>query len=140
MRSLRDDPDAYIPELALVATTADELVGHIMLTKATLHGEEDWQVLLLVPLAVTPERQRDGIGGALVRATLERAEEREEPLVVVEGIPAYYPRFGFELASRHGITPPSAEVPDEAFMIKKLPSYDERYQGKIAYAPAFDDV
>lgn len=140
VRLLRDDPDAYLPELALVATAADEIVGHIMLTKATLHGEEDWQVLALGPLAVTPDRQKTGVGIALTEAALERASAREEPLVVLLGHPAYYPRFGFEPARRHGIEPPSLLMSGDAFMIKKLPSYDERYRGKIAYAPAFDTV
>jgi putative acetyltransferase len=39
--------------------------------------------------------------------------------VVVLGHPAYYPRFGFVPASRHGIACPY-DAPDEAFMIVPL--------------------
>jgi len=40
-----------------------------------------------------------------------------EPFVIVVGHPGYYPRFGFERASKYGIRCEYDEVPDEAFMI-----------------------
>jgi putative acetyltransferase len=140
VRLLRADTNAYVPELALVAEERDEIVGHIMLTNATLHGVEDWQVLALGPLAVTPERQRTGAGIALTEAALDIADARGAPLVVLLGHPTYYPRFGFEPARGRGITPPSEEMSDAAFMVKTLSNYEERYQGRFEYAPAFDDA
>jgi len=40
-----------------------------------------------------------------------------EPFVVVVGHPGFYPKFGFERASKYGIRCEYSEVPDEAFMI-----------------------
>ncbi len=140
VRLLRNDADAYVPDLTLVAEEAGEIIGHIMLTNAMLQGEEDWRVLALGPLSVTPERQRTGAGIALTEAALELADARGEPLVVLLGHPAYYPRFGFEPARGRGITPPSEEMPDPAFMVKVLSNYEERYRGRFEYAPAFDQV
>ncbi len=140
VRSLRADATAYVPELALVAEEAGEIIGHIMLTNATLHGDEDWLVLALGPLSVTPERQRTGAGIALTEAALELADARGAPLVVLLGHPAYYPRFGFEPARGRGITPPSETMSDAAFMVKVLSSYEERYQGRFENPPAFDQV
>jgi putative acetyltransferase len=57
--------------------------------------------------------------------------------VVLEGIPAYYPRFGFERASLHGIEKPADQVPDDAFMVRKLSAYDPAIRGKLIYPPAF---
>ncbi len=122
-----------------MAEEAGEIIGHIMLTNATLHGEEDWRVLALGPLAVTPERQRTGAGITLTEAALDIADNRGAPLVVLLGHPAYYPRFGFESARGRGITPPSEAMTDAAFMVKVLSSYEERYQGRFEYAPAFGD-
>ncbi len=138
VRLLRADAHAYIPELALVAEEDGELIGHIMLTNATLHGEKDWHVLALGPLAVMPERQRTGAGIALTEAALTLADARGDPLVVLLGHPAYYPRFGFESARGRGIEPPSEEMTDAAFMVRLLSNYEERYQGRFEYAPAFD--
>lgn len=137
VRALRADANAYIPELALVAEVAGEIVGQIMLTNATLHGAEDWRVLALGPLAVTPDRQRTGAGITLTESALDIADTRGAPLVILLGHPAYYPRFGFESARGRGITPPSEAMTDAAFMVKVLSSYEERYQGRFEYAPAF---
>ena len=70
-------------------------------------------------MAVLPERQRQGIGSELVETGLAELRERDCPFVIVLGHPEYYPRFGFEPASRHGIKC-EWEVPDEAFMILVL--------------------
>jgi len=137
VRSLRAS-DSYVPDLALVAEENGKVVGHIVFSYVTLKADEECRVLALACMAVTPERQRRGIGGALVEAGLERAEERGEPLVIVVGHPTYYPRFGFESARRCGIEPPSEEFPDDAFMVRRLSGYSERHRGRVVYPPAFD--
>lgn len=128
----------YVPELALIAVDEERVVGHVMFSFVTIETDDDeLPVLDLAPLAVLPERQGEGIGSALTQHGLELIERRGEPLVLVEGIPAYYPRFGFERASPHGIHPPSPQIPDEAFMVKLLSNYHPRYQGRVRYPPAF---
>ena len=66
-------PETYIPELALVAEEDGVVVGHIMTTYVTLEGASTRRVLSLAPLAVVPERQKDGIGGVLMRESIARA-------------------------------------------------------------------
>jgi putative acetyltransferase len=68
-------------------------------------------------MAVLPEYQKKGIGSALVRAGLEEMRKAGEPFIVVVGHPGFYPKFGFEKASKYGIQCEYKEVPDEAFMI-----------------------
>jgi putative acetyltransferase len=130
----------YVPELSLVAEKDGEIVGHVMYSYSMLtDGDERRRVLQLAPLAVSPERQGEGIGGLLVRASLALADERGEPLVVLLGHPTYYPRFGFEPASEYGIEPPDGRQ-RPAFMIARLSKYDGRYRGLVAFAPAFDET
>ena len=96
----------YVPELAFVAE--DERRGGRatrMLSYVELAGS-DRQLLELAPLAVTPERQREGIGSALTRAALAAADARGEPLVLVLGHPGYYVRFGFRRSDELGLEPP----------------------------------
>ena len=69
----------------------------------------------LAPMAVLPARQRGGIGSALVRAGLDACRQLGCTTVVVLGHPAYYPRFGFQPASRFALGC-EYDVPDEAFM------------------------
>src|SRR5437879_13678113 len=74
----------------------------------------------LGPMAVLPEHQRQGVGSRLVRRGLDILRERGCPFVVVVGHPEYYPRFGFEPASRHGLASQWEGVPDAAFMVLVL--------------------
>jgi putative acetyltransferase len=97
------------------------------------------EVLALAPMAVLPERQRGGIGSALVRESLDRAAGTEFPLVVVLGHPEYYPRFGFEPGASHGVLDPYG-VPPEAWMVRLLPSYTLGARGLVTYAEAFSLV
>ncbi len=104
-------------------------------------GETKHQVANLSPLAVSPDYERRGIGSALVREVVARAEARGEPLVVLEGSPVYYGRLGFEHSVPHGIeiTLPSWAPPEAAQMVR-LRNYHPSLRGRVAYPPAFDDV
>lgn len=126
-----------VSQLTLVAEQDGTLVGHVMQSYVTLHGDEDRRVLALAPLAVIPARQRDGIGGALMREAIRLADECGEALIVLLGHPAYYPRFGFEHARALGIEPPTPAFPDAAFMVRRLSAYDPRYRGRVVYPPAW---
>src|SRR5262249_34909968 len=89
--------------LALVAED-DAIVGHILFTPAAVEGQRGpVEGMGLAPMAVIPERQRRGIGSELVRKGLDLLRQRGCPFVVVVGHPEYYPRFGFEPASRRGL-------------------------------------
>ena len=127
----------YVPELAFVTEEEGEIVAHTMLSRVQLEGP-DVDVLILTPMSVRPDRQRIGVGTRLIRDALGRAEEAGEPAVMVEGVAAYYPRFGFERASALGFISPHPKIPDEAFMVKRLPGYSPDLAGRIVYPAAFD--
>jgi len=74
-----------VSQLTLVAEQDGTVVGHVMQSYVTLDGDEDRRVLALGPLAVVPARQRDGIGGALMREAIRLADERGEALIVLLG-------------------------------------------------------
>ncbi len=138
--------DRFVPELSLVAEDGGDVVGHVLLSHVTFEplgasGPEPHarrEVLTLSPVGVLPEYQRRGVGAALIAEALERARRLGEELVVLEGIPAYYPRFGFVRASTLGIDPPRP-VPDEAWMALPLVPGRE-WRGRVVYPPAFDVV
>jgi putative acetyltransferase len=136
VRDLRASP-GYVPELALVADD-DGIVGHVMFTLTQIEGAGD--ILMLSPLAVRPDRQRQGIGSALVEEGLRGCRKRDEPLVIVEGDPRYYFRFGFIRASELGLERPHERIPEVAFQALKLPGYDERARGRVVYPPPFDGL
>lgn len=136
---LRASP-AYLPDLALVAESGGAVVGHVLFTVVAVEDRAagvTTPALALAPMAVAPAHQRTGVGSALARAGLERAETRPEAAVIVLGHPGYYPRFGFRPASAFGIVPPWPDIPDEAFLVRPLPAYTERCRGVVVYPPPF---
>jgi putative acetyltransferase len=127
--------DRFVTELSLVAELEGVVVGHVILSYVDL-GESSRRVLELGPMSVQPERQRNGIGSALVEEALRRADGRGEPLVLVLGHPSYYPRFGFRPGSEVGLFPPDPRIRDEAFMAIALRAYDPTLQGPVVFPPA----
>lgn len=136
---IRDSPN-FVPELSLVAEVDGSIVGHVMVSHVALHdGDEQHRVCSLAPLAVAPEFHGRGVGGALVRAVAARVDERGEPLIVLEGSPAYYSRFGFESSVAHGIRITLPEwAPAEAAQVLRLRNDDPAIRGLVVYPPAFD--
>ncbi len=53
--------------------------------------------------------------------------------MIVEGVPHYYPQFGFEVASARRIEKPDERIPDAAFMVVQLDSRWSLPPGKVVY-------
>lgn len=102
--------------LAFVAVEDGAVVGHILFTPTTVDGSTAVG-MGLAPMAVLPSHQRKGIGSRLVRFGLEQLRQSGCPFVFVLGHPEYYPRFGFEVASKYHLVSQWEGVPDEAFMV-----------------------
>lgn len=102
--------------LAFVAVEDGIVVGHILFTPVTV---DDCGVIGmgLAPMAVLPSQQHKGIGSQLVRHGLAHLHRSGCPFVIVLGHPEYYPRFGFEPASKYQLSSQWESVPDEAFMV-----------------------
>ncbi|MCX5229944.1 bifunctional class I SAM-dependent methyltransferase/N-acetyltransferase [Streptomyces sp. NBC_00233] len=132
--ALRRDPDAWLPGLSYVAEAPDgSIAAHALITRCLVDGAP---AAALAPVAVAPAYQRTGAGKAVVRAVLDAARLRGEPLVLVLGHPEYYPKFGFVRASEYGIKP-GFEVPDEAMMALVLDESVPVPPGTLAYPAAF---
>jgi len=111
---------ACTDSLSLVAED-DAVVGHILFTPVAVESAGRRVLGMgLAPVAVLPDRQRQGIGSKLARRGLNILRERGCPFVAVVGHPEYYPRFGFEPASTRGLASQWEGVQDAAFMVLVL--------------------
>jgi putative acetyltransferase len=125
-------------ELPFVAVRDGQVVGHVSYTRGWLDSPERLhEVLVLSPLSVHPDGQGHGVGSELVRRSLARLEDRPEPLVFLEGSPAYYGRLGFRAGGDAGFTPPSRRIPPAAFQYVPLPPYLSSMTGALVYPDAF---
>ena len=131
--------DAWIPELALVAVDADgSVVGQCVTSIGELTGDDGRRrgILGLGPVSVAPARQGEGIGSALIDASIAQATDLGWPIIVLLGHATYYPRFGFESARDLGIAP-QADWADEHWMARRLPGWTPALRGTMRYPPAF---
>ncbi len=128
---------AWIAALSLVAVDADgEVSGHVLCTRGHVSREP---VLALGPLSVRPDRQRTGVGSALMHAVLGAGDALGEPLVALIGDPGYYGRFGFRLGTEYQISPAVASwVP--VFQVRLLTGYQPRVRGTFRFAEPFDQT
>lgn len=140
--ALLRDSDAFVPDLSLVATLYDQIVGHILFSKIIIADDRhnEFESLALAPVAVLPEHQKQGIGGHLIRAGLEKATALGFQSVIVLGHEHYYPKFGFLPAETWQIKPPF-EVPANVFMgLELVPGGLRHVSGTVRYPEAFDHV
>ena len=128
--------DRFVPELSLVAVSDDQALGHVISSYVDLLTVPDTRRVLQVgPLAVRMAHRRRGIGSALMHETVTLADARGEPLLLIEGNPAYYERFGFRRADAAGIEPPPEALAPQYFMFRPLGAYDSSLRGRAIYPP-----
>ena len=140
IKALRERDD-FDPRLSIVAEDSGAIIGHILFTPIQIESEdESYDALALAPMAVIPERQRQGIGSLLITHGLDTCRTLDHSAVIVLGHEDYYPRFGFQRASRYGIKPPF-EVPDKSFMVLPLtPNALAGVGGIVRYPPPCNAV
>jgi putative acetyltransferase len=139
-RALLADPSAE-PRLSLMAYVDNQPIGHILFTKGALTNHPDIALSFLAPLAVIPKFQRQGIGGALVKRSLELLTKANVDLIVLLGHPTYYQKFGFKPAFKLGFEP-TYPIPTEvadAWMVKALkPNIIGRVSGRVICCDAMN--
>jgi len=123
--------------ISLVAEIDEQIVGHILFSPITISNQPA-SGLGLAPVAVLPAWQRRGIGSQLILAGLDVCREQNVGLVVLLGHPEYYPRFGFQPASRFGLG--NEYGAGEAFMVLELrPQSIPAGGGLVRYGPDFGE-
>jgi len=134
--------NAFIPELSLVATRNNDIVGYILFTKIKIKEDngKEFESLALAPMAVRPDLQKQGIGGKLIRYGLNKATELGYKSVIVLGHEHYYPKFGFVSTERWKIKAPF-DVPTDAFMgIELVENGLTDETGTVQYPKEFEMV
>lgn len=124
----------YLPAFSVVAELDGEIVGHVISTRGRV-GE--LELLGLGPLGVTPRLQRHGIGSALMKETISRANAAGERGIALLGSPDYYARFGFVPSTSLGVQAPDPAW-GEYFQLLPLALWPGGVNGTFRYAAPFD--
>jgi putative acetyltransferase len=128
--------DGGYARLSLVAEEGGRIVGHVLFSDLSIITEADTlHALALAPVAVLPERQRQGIGSRLIQEGLRACAKAGHQAVVVLGHADYYPRFGFSAGLAERLKSPFS---GPAFMAMELtPGALAGVTGKVRYPPPF---
>lgn len=105
----------YIPELDLVVEEEGMIIGHFILSKLPISNQHENEILMLSPVSVAMNKQRQGVGKFMLQEGIKLAAEMGYKGIIVEGDYRYYHRFGFRTSTDFGIYaskknfPPSEE-------------------------------
>lgn len=139
VENLRQTP-GYTPELSLVAELDGAVIGHVMFTPVVIDTDTgDIPAMTLAPLTVHPTWQGQGIGSQLVRHGLKACRSLGHRIVVVIGHPAYYPRFGFFIASSLGITMTHGRRNEAKMVLGLTPGALDGVTGTVRFPSIFDE-
>lgn len=128
----------YIPELELIMTDEkDEIIGYAMFSRFHIEGRYENELLILTPVAVKTELQRQHISKDLLEYGFEEAKKLGFKAILVEGNPRNYNPRGFRSSYEFGINAgPNIKLPrPECLMVKELEEGAlDRISGLVDYS------
>jgi putative acetyltransferase len=128
IKALRADGDMTI---SLVAEDDGEVIGHVAFSPVTIDDTHNgW--FGLGPIAVKPERQRRGIGKALILRGLELLREQGANGCALIGNPDIYSRVGFDSDGRLTYRDLEPEL------VQRIVFRGPAPVGVLKFAPAFE--
>ncbi len=113
----------YLPKLELIMVNAeDEIIGYAMFSRFHIEGRYENELLMLTPVAVKTELQRQHISKELLEYGFDRAREMGYKAILVEGNPRNYNPRGFKSSYKFGIEAgPAMKLPHpDCLMVKEL--------------------
>lgn len=130
--------DTYVSALELIMVDeTDSPIGYCMFSRFRLEGEHENELLLLSPVAVKTELQRQHISKELIEYGFERAKKMGYKAALVEGNPMNYRNRGFVTSADYGIIAhESVGLPaPECLMVRELvPGGLNGIHGQVSYS------
>ena len=131
----------YLEGLSRVAELEEKIVGGIYYSKAfILSGDEKIDILTFGPLCVDPDYQNMGIGGTLLKETIEMARDKGYKGIVIFGEPFYYPRHGFKTCDHFGFTTKEGKNFDAFMGYEMIPGAFDNVSGKFYISEVFEQL
>ena len=133
--------DAGALTVSMVFEDDARLIAHASVSPMTwVTGSSQFVTWSLAPVSVVPEEQGRGFGSQVVWATIERCRQLGADILTVLGSPAYYSRFGFTAASRHGLAIEGEDFGDEFMVMDLAEGVLNEAHGVLRWHPAFDEL
>lgn len=128
----------YLPELELIMVSEEEEIwGYAMFSRFHIEGKYENELLILTPVAVKTELQRQHISKDLLEYGFKKAKGMGYQAVLVEGDPRNYNSRGFRPSYQYGINAgPNIQLPHpDCLMVKELEAGAlEKISGLVDYS------
>jgi predicted N-acetyltransferase YhbS len=108
-----------LTDLCFTARVGTLLVGSIRLSPVVIGAGTP--CVLLGPITIDPAFQSRGIGGALMRRSLDVARQKDHRLVILVGDAPYYQRFGFAVVPHGRLQMPGPVDPGRFLYAELVP-------------------
>lgn len=115
----------YVPKLELIMVNeADDVIGYAMFSRFHIEGKYENELLMLTPVAVKTELQRQHISKDMLEYGFAKASDLGFKAILVEGNPKNYVPRGFQPSYKFGIeVGPNIKLPHpDCLMVKELES------------------
>jgi predicted N-acetyltransferase YhbS len=119
----------HLMDLSFTALVGTLLVGSVRMTPVAAGAVP---ALMLGPLTVEPAFENRGIGGALIRRSLDAAKGRGHNLVLLVGDEPYYRRFGFQRIPPRRLELPGPVNPDRFLALELAEGAMAEAKGMVA--------
>lgn len=127
----------YVPILDFVVEEKSTVIANCILSMFPLSGQHKDKLLLLSPVSVLTDFQKQGVGKMMITKAIGMATVMGFKGIIVEGDPNYYHSFGFNTSTEFGIyassknRPPS---PDNLMALELSKSSLKNISGEVDYS------
>jgi putative acetyltransferase len=138
LHNMRGSGD-FVPELDFVAELDGRLVGNIVYTRAGIINGAGGkhEVICFGPISVLPVYQRQGIGGTLIKHSLDKARSMGFTAVGIYGDPRYYSRFGFRCAEKYDVRTSDGKFAVALMALELVPGALREISGRFIESESF---
>ena len=91
---------------SLVAEVDNQVIGYVSFSPIFLKSDSSIVGYILVPLSVSPEHQKQGVGSNLIKSGINMLTKDGVGVLLVYGDPNYYGKFGFKEEIGQSFVPP----------------------------------
>lgn len=129
-----DRADLY----SFVAIENETLLGAILFSRLTFTPSTS--AFILAPVAVSSDRQGQGIGQKLIQFGLQHIQENGVAIAITYGDPRFYEKVGFTSVSEERIQPPFKLSQPEGWLGQTLNDTPlDKFSGKCSCVSALSD-
>ena len=138
LHNMRDSSD-FIPDLDFVAEINGKVIGNIVYARGRVIDDtkKKHDVIGFGPVSVLPAYQRQGVGSALIKHSLDKARLLGFSAVCIYGDPRYYSRFGFRCAERYDITNSQGKFAVALMALELIPRALRNISGRFVESEAY---